>query len=59
MDRLATEALRIVRSPDIIAKIHAQASEPSPLGTDEFSGFVRKEVDKWGKVVAATGMSAE
>ena len=59
VDRLAQESLRIVRSPDIIAKFHAQASEPSPLATDEFAAFVRKEVDKWGKVVTATGMTAD
>ena len=59
VDRLAHEAMRIVRSPDIVAKFHAQASEPSPLPTDEFTAFVRKEVEKWGKVVTATGMTAE
>jgi tripartite-type tricarboxylate transporter receptor subunit TctC len=59
VDRLASEALRIVRQPDIVSRFKAQASEPSPLGTDEFAAFVRKEVEKWGKVVAATGMTAE
>jgi tripartite-type tricarboxylate transporter receptor subunit TctC len=59
VDRLAQESLRIVRSPDIVAKFHAQASEPSPLGTDEFAAFVKKEVEKWGKVVTATGMTAD
>ena len=59
VDRLANEALRIVRQPDIVSRFHAQASEPSPLGTDEFAAFVKREVEKWGKVVAATGMTAE
>ena len=59
VDRLASEALRIVRQPEIVSRFHAQASEPSPLATDEFAAFVRKEVEKWGKVVATTGMSAE
>ena len=59
VDRLASEATRIVRQPDIVSRFHAQASEPSPLATDEFAAFVRKEVEKWGKVVAATGMTAE
>jgi tripartite-type tricarboxylate transporter receptor subunit TctC len=59
VDRLAAESLRIVRTPDIVARFHAQASEPSPLGTEAFAGFVKKEVEKWAKVVAATGMTAE
>ena len=59
VDRLAAEALRIVRLPEVVARFHAQASEPSPLATDEFASFVRREVEKWSKVVAATGMTAE
>ena len=59
VDRLAAESIRIVRSPEVVSRFHAQASEPSPLPTDEFAAFVRKEVEKWGKVVAATGMTAE
>jgi tripartite-type tricarboxylate transporter receptor subunit TctC len=59
VDRIAAEAMRIVKSPDIVARFHAQASEPSPMPTDEFAAFVRKEVDKWARVVAATGMTAE
>jgi tripartite-type tricarboxylate transporter receptor subunit TctC len=59
VDRLAAEATRIVRTPEVVARFHAQASEPSPLGTDEFAAFVKKEIEKWGKVVAATGMTAD
>jgi tripartite-type tricarboxylate transporter receptor subunit TctC len=59
VDRLAAESLRILRAPDVIQRFHAQGAEPSPLGTDEFGAFVKSEVAKWGKVVAATGMTAE
>jgi tripartite-type tricarboxylate transporter receptor subunit TctC len=59
VDRLAGEAMRVVRQPDVVSRFHAQASEPSPLATDEFSAFVKKEVEKWAKVVASTGMTAE
>jgi tripartite-type tricarboxylate transporter receptor subunit TctC len=59
VERLAGEATRIVRQPDVVARFHAQASEPSPLGTDDFAAFVKKEVEKWAGVVAATGMKAE
>ena len=59
VDRLSAEALRVVRLPEIVQRFHAQGAEPSPLPTDEFGGFVKSEVAKWAKVVAATGMSAE
>jgi tripartite-type tricarboxylate transporter receptor subunit TctC len=59
VDRLAAESLRILRVPEVAQRFHAQGAEPSPLGTDEFAPFVKSEVEKWAKVVAATGMKAE
>ena len=59
VSRLAAQALKIVRQPEVIARLHAQGAEPSPLATEAFATFVKNEVDKWAKVVAATGMSAE
>ena len=59
VERLSGESLRIVRTPELVARFHAQGAEPSPLGADEFAAFVKSEIDKWAKVVAATGMTAE
>ena len=59
VDRLAAESVRIVRVPEIVSRFNAQGAEPSPLETDEFAVFVKREVEKWAKVVAATGMTAE
>jgi tripartite-type tricarboxylate transporter receptor subunit TctC len=59
VDRLSAEATRIVRTPEVVARFHSQGAELSPLATDAFSFFVRSEVEKWGRVVAATGMKPE
>jgi tripartite-type tricarboxylate transporter receptor subunit TctC len=59
VDRLSTEAVRIVRQPEIVSRFHAQGAEPAPLASGEFAPFVKSEIDKWAKVVAATGMKAE
>jgi tripartite-type tricarboxylate transporter receptor subunit TctC len=59
VDKLAAEATRIMKQPDVVSRLNAQGSEPSPLGTDEFTAFARREVEKWSKVVAITGMSVE
>ena len=59
IDRLAAESLRIVRLPEFRDRLNAQGAEPSPLATDAFAAFVKSEVDKWAKVVTATGMTAE
>lgn len=58
-EKLATESLRVVRMPDVAAKFHAQGAEPSPLGREQFAAFVKSEVDKWAKIVAVTGMTAQ
>ena len=58
-DRLGAEAIRIVRLPEVRAKLNALGAEPAPLGSEEFIAFVKSEVQKWAKVVAATRMTAE
>jgi tripartite-type tricarboxylate transporter receptor subunit TctC len=58
-ERLSTELIRIVRLPDIRERLNAQGAEPAPLGTEEFTVFVKSEIEKWAKVVAATRMTAE
>ena len=59
VDKLNAEALRVVRSPEVRDRLNAAGAEPSPMATEEFAAFVKKEIDKWGKVVAATGMTTD
>ncbi len=57
-EKLNSELVRIVRLPEVSGALQAAGAEPSPLGPDEFAAFVKSEVEKWAKVVAATGMTA-
>ncbi len=59
VERLSHEAMRIVRLPEVRDRLNAQGAEPAPLGSEEFAAFVKSEVEKWAKVVTATGMTAE
>ena len=59
VEKLNADVLGIVGSQEIRDRLNAAGAEPSPLATVEFSAFVKSEVEKWGKVVAATGMTAE
>ena len=59
VERLNSEALRIVRTPEVRDRLNAAGAEPSALATEEFAAFVKSEVEKWGKVVAATGMTVD
>ena len=58
VEKLSSELVRIVRMPEVSGALQASGAEPSPLGPDEFAAFVKSEVEKWAKVVAATGMTA-
>lgn len=58
VERLSGELVRIVRLPEVTARFNAGGVEPSPQSADEFAAFVKNEGEKWAKVVAATGMSA-
>ena len=40
-------------------KLNAAGAEPSALTTEEFAPFVKSEVEKWAKVVTATGMTVD
>jgi tripartite-type tricarboxylate transporter receptor subunit TctC len=59
VEKLNAEALRVVRSTEVRERLNAAGAEPSPLSTEAFAPFVKKEIEKWGKVVAATGMTVE
>jgi tripartite-type tricarboxylate transporter receptor subunit TctC len=51
--------LRIVQTAEVRDRLNAQGAEPSPLNTDQFAPFVKIEVEKWAKIVAATGMTVD
>ena len=59
VEKLGAEVIRIVRLPEVRERFNAQGAEPAPLAADEFAAFVKSEIDKWAKVVAATKMTAD
>ncbi len=54
--RLNAEAIRALRSPEVAAKLSSQGAEPAPGSPEEFTAFIRGEIEKWAKVVKAAGM---
>ena len=59
VERISAESLRIVQTADVRERFNAQGAEPAPLNTAQFTAFVKHEVDKWAKVVTATGMTPD
>ncbi|HYN12033.1 MAG TPA: tripartite tricarboxylate transporter substrate binding protein [Burkholderiales bacterium] len=53
--RWNAEVTRIMQSPDIQARLPNEGARFSPNTPEEFSEFVRKEIQKWAPVVKASG----
>ena len=59
VERLNTEIVKIVTSPDVKARFAKQGVEVAPTTPDNFNAFLRSEVDRWGKVVQEAGIKAD
>ncbi len=57
--RLATEIGRILRMPDVVERLSGQGAEPVASTPDEFTAFIRAEIEKWAKLVKAANMKAD
>jgi tripartite-type tricarboxylate transporter receptor subunit TctC len=57
--RLSDEIQKILKSPEMIARIHELGSEPGTAFRNDFSAFMRAETAKWGEVIRVSGATAE
>jgi tripartite-type tricarboxylate transporter receptor subunit TctC len=48
--------VKVLNDPDTVDRIHALGAEPIPMTPTEFAAFIKIEIDKWLKVVAASGV---
>ena len=59
IEKLHAEVVKVLQSPDIKDNWAKQGAAPMPLKPDEFDRFLRADIEKWGKLVKATGMKVE
>jgi tripartite-type tricarboxylate transporter receptor subunit TctC len=57
--RLHAEAVKALRVPDVIEKLSSQGAEPVANTPEEFTAFVRSEIEKWAKLVKAANMRTD
>lgn len=57
--RLNAESLKAMTYPEVKERMAATGLTPLGSTPEEFSALVRSEVEKWGKVVKATGMRVD
>jgi tripartite-type tricarboxylate transporter receptor subunit TctC len=57
--RLQTESLKALARPDVKERYINAGLEPVGAGPERFAAHIRSEIDKWAKVVKATGMKPQ
>ena len=57
--KLHEEITRALRSPDIGGRLAAEGSAAGGLTPDEFAIYIRREIEKWAKVVKESGAKAD
>jgi tripartite-type tricarboxylate transporter receptor subunit TctC len=59
VDRYHRELVKILQMPDIQARLREMEFEVVASTPEQFGGWIRSEIDRWGKVIKATGAKAE
>ena len=55
VNRMLAESVKLVKQPDMRERLIASGIDPAGSTQDEFAAYVRSEVDKWARVIKATG----
>ena len=59
VQRLHTEVVSALRSPDVAEKLRALNADPGGMPPDEFGAFVRAELERYGQVIRKAGIKLE
>jgi len=54
--KINADVVKIVRSPELIERLKADGSDPVGSTTAEYAAFLRDEIAKWRKVIAAANI---
>ena len=59
VNRLNAEILKILQLPDVKEKLDQQGAIYTPFTPEQFHAFIKADVQKWAKVVQASGAKVE
>jgi tripartite-type tricarboxylate transporter receptor subunit TctC len=59
VSRLNAEVRRVLRSPEVLARLRPEGIEPGDLDPGQFAAFVAAELKRWGPIVRASGATTD
>jgi tripartite-type tricarboxylate transporter receptor subunit TctC len=59
VDRLHTEIVRALKSPEVSERLQGLGAEPVGNTPEQYTAFIENEIAKWGKVIKAAGIKGE
>jgi tripartite-type tricarboxylate transporter receptor subunit TctC len=59
VERLHTEIVRALQSPDVREKLQGLGADPVGNTPEQYAAFIQSEIAKWGKVIKAAGIKGE
>jgi tripartite-type tricarboxylate transporter receptor subunit TctC len=59
LERLSAEIVKVVNAPEVKENWAKQGASPMGMSPAEFEKFVREDIQKWAKLVKATGMKVD
>ena len=59
VDKLNSEVVRALKSPDLNARLRDGGTEPVGSSPEQFTAFMQNEIAKWAKVIKAAGIKGE
>ena len=60
VDRVNAEVMKVLRAPEVIAKLQSMGIDPAkPNRPEDFGRFMREDVARWSKVVKEAGIKLD
>ena len=59
VDRLNSEIVRALNSPDLRTQLTNGGADPAATTPEQYTTYVQNEIAKWAKVIKAAGIKGE